>query len=459
MTRRARPSSLCLAMAAATLLVGCASGGLSRLHWHGGDVFGVTADDSGTPSRLDCPGTTEQRFSCFAETWRGRAADTSSVYAVAVQDESVLHAMTTEPGQVTPTSLDTLFPLASLTKMFTAATAARLVQEGLLDPQRPISAYLPELGAESELGRSTVHQLLTHTAGVLDSADQPLCVGAGDLPAVVGHTHIAAAPGSVFLYSNTGYALVGVIIERVTGHRFEDVVREKVLEPMGMTTATFDGSALQVRGHAASSTPSRCRAMYPAGGLVASTRDLTRWARAMTNPDSHPLGRGVVDVLTASYVPTGERPGETYGYGVSALTHGGVRVYNHGGNLDDFGAFVAWSPEREFASAAVTNAPRGAPAVAVLRGLSLLLDLPEDWRPSAAGGRRPDTAFVGTYVDRRSTLGRVRVRVDGEQLVYDYLDQRPPLLPTTFRFQFEPGEEQAKYLVTTVGVAERIANP
>jgi CubicO group peptidase (beta-lactamase class C family) len=296
-------SALIPAIASVALLGGCA-GGLGDLHWYGGDVFGVTSGDDSTPSRIDCPGTTEQRFACFSEKLRQRARSTSGAFVVVGQDGRSFHTTTREPGQRAPTSVDTLFPLASITKMFTAATAVRLSQEGVLELNRPISSYIPEIGTRTELGRVTVHQLLTHTAGLLDPVDQPLCAGNGELSATVAKAHMAAPPGAVFLYSNTGYSLAGVVIERATGSRFEDVVRERVLRPMGMAGTTFDGGALRVRGHATGATPRRCRAMYPAGGLIASARDLARWAQAMTNPDTHPLGRKLVDAPHAKSVPS-----------------------------------------------------------------------------------------------------------------------------------------------------------
>ncbi len=453
----ARLSAMILAMAVAALVGGCA-GSLGQLHWYGGDVFGVASMDGGVPSRIQCPGATEQRFACFSEKLRQRSESSNGAFVVVDQDGRLLDMTMTEPSRGAPTTPDSLFPLASITKMVTAAAAVRLSQDGVLELDRPISSYISEITAESDLGRVTVHQLLTHTAGLLDPVDQPLCVGDGELSAMIARAHIAAAPGAVYLYSNTGYALVGLVLERATGSRFEDVVRERVLQPMGMVSATFDQKVLRIRGHAARSmAPKRCRAMYPAGGLIASARELAGWAHAMTDPDTHPLGRDLVEALTASYVATGDRPGETYGYGVATTFHGGLRIQNHGGNLDDSSAFVAWVPERRFAAGAVSQTPGGAPAVAVLRGLSVFLDLPDDWRPSASGRSHPLTAYLGTYVDRRSSLGRVRVRLDGDRLAYDYVDRRPPLLPAMFRFRFEPGDERAKFLVTAVGVAERIA--
>ena len=137
----------------------------------------------------------------------------------------------------------------------------------------------------------TLHQLLTHTAGLVDDPHHSLCAGGGALADAPAHAHLGAQPGQVYLYSNVGYALVGLVIERTTSRPFEDVVRERVLLPMGMSSATFSFAAVQIRGHPAGvSAGSQCRLAAPAGGLIASPRDMARWARAMSEPATHPLG-------------------------------------------------------------------------------------------------------------------------------------------------------------------------
>lgn len=433
------------------------------LHWHGGDVFGVFEADGRTPSRIDCAGTTAQRFACFAARVRRRVGDTSGALAVVTGDGALLWTMGADPGQAFPTTPETLFPLLSVTKMFTAATAVSLAQEGLLDLNRPIASYLPELDTNTELGRVTLHQLLTHTAGLVDDPHHPLCEGGGDLSDAIAHAHLGAQPGAVYLYSNIGYALVGRVIERMTSRTFEDIVRERVLLPMGMSTATFNFAAVRVRGHPeGAGAGSRCRLVAPAGGLIASASDVARWARSMSEPATHPLGQRLVEALTTPYVETGARPDEAYGYGVAMMRRGDTWVYNHSGGVQDFSAFVAWVPARRLGAAAMMNAANVAgatPSVVVLRGLSVLLDLPDDWRANVEGSPRPLTAYVGTYVDRRSWLGRLRVRLDGaDRLAFDYLDGPPALLPPTFAFRFVPGEQRARFVVTAVGVGERVAS-
>jgi CubicO group peptidase (beta-lactamase class C family) len=307
--------------------------------------------------------------------------------------------------------------------MFTAATTVLLAQEGILDLHRPIASYLSDLDAQSELGRVTLHQLLTHTAGLVDDPHQALCEGGGDLSGAIVRAHLGARPGAVYLYSNLGYSIAGVVIERTTSRAFEHVVRERVLLPMGMSTATFNFSSLQVRGHPeGAGAGGRCRLTAPAGGLIASARDLARWARAMSEPATHPLGQRLVETLTKPYVETGARAGEYYGYGVGMMRRGDVWVYNHSGGIQDFSAFVAWVPAKRLGAAAmmnVANVEGATPSALVLRGLSVLLDLRDDWRAEIEGSPRP--------------------------------------LPPQFVFRFVPGEARARFVVTVVGVGERVA--
>ncbi len=445
-----------ITLALLAVVSGCAR--RSYLHWQGGDAFNVVEAAGRPPSRIDCPGTTEERFACFAARVRQRVGEKSTGLAVVTDGGALLETTTTEPGQASPTTSETLFPLLSVTKMFTAATAVLLAQDGILDLHRPIASYLPEL-ANNELGRVTLHQLLTHTAGLVDAL-HPQCEGGRDLSDAIAHAHLGAQPGTVHLYSNIGYALVGLVIERTTSRPFEDVVRERVLVPMGMPTATFDFSSVQVRGHPErAGDHNRCRLMNPAGGLNASTRDLARWARAMSEPARHPLGQRLVEALTTPYVELGTAPDTAYGYGVFVQRRGDLSVFYHSGGLEDFSAMAAWVPARQLGAAATmnaTNAVGATPSTIVLRGLSVLLDLPNDGQ-APAGSPRPLSAYVGTYVDRRSWLRRVRVRLEGDHLVIDYLDGQPAQLPATFVFRFVPGEVRARFLVTVAGVGERVA--
>ena len=124
---------------------------------------------------------------------------------------------------------------------------------------------------------------------------------------------------------------------------------------------------------------------------------------------------------------------------------------------DLFTAFVAWSPARQLGVAVFASSGEPWAAGAGFRALSTFLSISENWRPPA-GPAHPPSAYTGVYVDDVGSLGRLRVSLEAEDLVIDYLDGPPPLLPANFRFVFERGAPRARYVVTPVGVGRRSAD-
>ena len=161
--------------------------------------------------------------------------------------------------------------------MFVGATAVSLEQEGTLDLTQPIARYLPELGADSELGKVTLHELLTHTSGIIDPADSPLCVGDGTLESVLARARLAAPAGAVYVYSNLGYSLAGLVIEHVARKPFEEVVRDRALGSGVPDRARRDRRRRPLRGAARLSLGKPCGACRSSGLY---TRRLSRTRRA-----------------------------------------------------------------------------------------------------------------------------------------------------------------------------------
>lgn len=449
-----------------TLFVSCA-GQRRHLSPVTGNEFTLFPVDRRTPERITCHGETDARFACFAKELEAgsRSLDVAGALTVTTPDgKTNTFTHTDELNQAAlKVSKDTQFPAGSITKMFLAAAAVSLSQEGALDLHTPIFHYLPELKPNVGVGSVTLHQLMTHTSG-LGNPQQCESAAKGeaavdDLPDLLktyGHQPLWAPPGAVFNYSNLGYSFVALVIERVTGAPFETAVKERVLIPAGIGGATFGPDRGAVRGHRSDDVQiaPRCRAMWPSGGLMLSVTELDHWGRNLTKPDASKLGRPLVETLTAPHVLTGDRPGATYGYGVVRFEHSGVMIYTHSGRLEDFSAFLAWSPDRGASVAAFANRSEMVVVRAGFRALSTFLFLSEDWQPPS-GSAFPLSAYVGDYVDRVGTLGRVRVSLEGEELTIDYLDGPPPLLPANFRFVFEPGAPRARYIVTPVGVGTR----
>jgi D-alanyl-D-alanine carboxypeptidase len=219
--------------------------------------------------------------------------------------------------------LDTRFNLASVGKTFTAVAVARLVQDGKLHFGDTIGRYIPEL--PRRLGRTiTVAELLDHTSGLGDFFESPgyerlqprLTSLDRYLPLIVGAPPVAA-PGSGFHYSNSGYILLGLIVQRVSGRSYYDFIRREVFERAGMKRSGClaksklgRGVAIGYSGGAANTSGLPPRGTS-AGGCYSTARDLLAFANALVR--NRLLSRALTRVVTSPKVSVG--PAQKYGYG------------------------------------------------------------------------------------------------------------------------------------------------
>lgn len=234
----------------------------------------------------------------------------------------------------TKVTLDTAFNLASMGKMFTGVAAAQLVQEGKLRFDDPVGTYVPDL--PRALRAITIGQLLDHTSGLGDFFDDPgydrlrsrLTSLAAYLPLVTRET-LQFKPGSRWAYSNSGFLLAGLAIEKASGERYDAYLARHVFGPAGMTH-----SGCYARSHLPSFAAIGYDGAVPntatlppqgtsAGGCYASARDLLRFAAALESGKL--LGPTLVRAITNSHVAA---PGGGYGYGFGIR---GTTVWHNGG--------------------------------------------------------------------------------------------------------------------------------
>lgn len=203
---------------------------------------------------------------------------------------------------------DTPYNIASITKVFTATLAMMLVDDGTLDLDTPVSSYLPvsvRMPRDTQGAAITVRSLLTHTSGLPrdppnrrnQAPDGPLDPGiweaynVSDLYAGLATTRLEAEVGKAFNYSNYGYALLGHVVERVAGHPYEQVLRERLLAPLAMSSTAVSLSAAQQRQLAAfywtedtarneQTTHARFGEVAGFIGLTSTVRDLANFVAA-----------------------------------------------------------------------------------------------------------------------------------------------------------------------------------
>jgi CubicO group peptidase (beta-lactamase class C family) len=253
----------------------------------------------------------------------------------------------------------TLFQVASLSKWFTATAVMTLVEQGRVDLDAPVSRYvkrwkLPPSAFDNNA--VTVRRLLSHTAGLTDglgyrgfppgqtpqSLPASLTRAADPMPMAEGSVHVGTAPGSEWRYSGGGYTLLQLMIEDVTGERFNDYLRRAVLLPYGMRHSTFvDPDPTHLADLYDSDGKPALHYTFTALGaasLYTSVDDLERFLQAqVAGPTGEPPGRGVVTPQTLARMRT--VTAHVYGFPIWGLgnvlyapTPSGGFIVGHDGN-------------------------------------------------------------------------------------------------------------------------------
>jgi D-alanyl-D-alanine carboxypeptidase len=244
-----------------------------------------------------------------------------------------------------PNTARTRFNLASISKMFTAVAVLRLVEAGKLTLDTRVGQVLTNYPNRTVADQVTVEQLLTHTSGIgnyweqISRVRQDKLVNLSDTLALFAEAPLEHAPGSTFSYSNGGYVVLGLIIERITGADYFDHIRETLLRPLNMNHTdayrldevvpdlvvgyTRD---LEQPGVWRNNQFSDVFRGSSAGGYYSTTGDMLAFARALT---AHQLlGPGMTAAFTLGRHPYAKG---LYGYGCSEETVNGHRIIGHSG--------------------------------------------------------------------------------------------------------------------------------
>lgn len=293
-----------------------------------------------------------------------------------------------------PATPETNFRLASLSKQFTATAVMLLVADGRLHYDDEITSLLP--GLPSLARGVTLRHLLNHTSGLPDYEDfvpdsQTVQVHDLDILRLIAHASAAKFPaGTRYDYSNTGYGLLALIVERASGKRFADVLHDRIFAPLGMTNtvAHEDGrSTVANRAYGYSVNASGIRrtdqsntsAVLGDGGIYSSVADLARWDRAI---EQHALVGAEQHQLawTPPSLPNGAHTEYGFGWFVDR-DHEAMRLRHHGESRGFTNAIIRY-PERRLTVVVLTNRTGGAPWNVGQKIAELYLD-------TATGGAAP----------------------------------------------------------------------
>lgn len=262
-----------------------------------------------------------------------------------------------------PNKPNTKFRLGSITKQFTAVSILQLQEQGKLNVQDPVSKYIPD--SPEAWKKVTIHHLLSHTGGVpsyTSSADYGKRMRESSKPldfiARFKEKPLDFEPGSKFNYSNSGYFLLGVIIEQVSGKSYETYLRENIFSKLDMQDSGYDWDSTILRNRAAAydrgpdgkyrNAPFLDMGQpYSAGSLYSTVEDLYRWDRALYTEKV--ISRKSLD---AAWTPVLNN----YGYGwIMGKVAGEHRVITHGGGINGFSTAMIRLPEDDAFVAVFSN--------------------------------------------------------------------------------------------------------
>jgi CubicO group peptidase (beta-lactamase class C family) len=264
-----------------------------------------------------------------------------------------------------PLDAGQVFRLASVTKQFAAAGLLRLVDEGKVSLDDPLSRFLPDYPNGKAV---TVRQLLNHTSGIksytgiqghmLAGIRQDLDTKA--LVEVFKDQPSDFKPGEGYAYNNSGYVLVGAVIEAASGKPWHQYLEEAFFKPLGMDDTHWGDDAAviprQVRGYSSEGEQLRSPRVlsmtqpHAAGALVSSVDDLLTWNRALHE------GRLLKPAsYRAMTTPEGKAADDGYGYGISVGKIRGEKALQHGGGIFGFSTFLLYLPESGVTVAMLQN--------------------------------------------------------------------------------------------------------
>jgi CubicO group peptidase (beta-lactamase class C family) len=337
-----------------------------------------------------------------------------------------------------PATEHTLYSLASISKPITATGLMVLKQRGKLDLDKPANDYLGEAKLRARVGDAsgaTLRRVANHTAGLplhyqFFYVDESYRVPSRD-ETIRRFGNLVTAPGERYQYSNLGYGVLDYVIERASGQKFADFMREEVFLPLGLTHTSIDIAPGLEPHQAIRYTPAGTRIPFydfdhpGASAAYSSAHDLVRFAMFHMKDhlaDQRPiLNDASIDEMQS---PTA-KPGDAGGYGVgwgSGENGRGYHVISHSGGMPGVATLCSFVPSEHFAVVVLSNT--GTPLCGYITGMIVKIMLPErkvESKPSEGSAEKPkdsDSQLIGKW------KGHVTTYRGDTPLVLDVRDLR-----------------------------------
>ena len=312
-----------------------------------------------------------------------------------------------------PITPQTVFRIGSITKQFSAAVVLQLAAEGKIKLSDPVSKYFPDYPQPG--AGATIAQLLNHTVGIqsytsipgwMVEANTNKAYTTEQLMAVFKDLPAPSKPGEKWDYNNSGYVLVGALIEKVTGNRWSDEIERRITKPLGLATiqdGVAEGKvAAMAKGYSAGEKgvePARKLHMsvpHAAGALIGNAEDLAKWGNALHHGKVVPQPYYTQMITAAKLADGSDTP---YGYGLFPGKLRGLAELGHSGGIFGYSSDSSYVPSKDLFVAILTNSdrPQTDPGMVMRRLSALAIGKPYESFDTVALDKAAVEPLLGVY--------------------------------------------------------------
>lgn len=324
-----------------------------------------------------------------------------------------------------------VFRIGSLTKQFTAVAILMLAEQGKLSVSDDIRKTLPDFPTRGK--KITIEHLLTHTSGIPNYTDPPEYMGnmhkdrtVSEMIDTFRNEPLQFEPGERFAYSNSGYFLLGAIIEKVSGMSYADFVARNIFEPLGMKDTAYEGhersAARRIEGYGRAPTggyvvarPVSMTQPYAAGSLMSTVDDLGRWDAAIT-AGKLLKAESWKKAFTPYTLNNGQKSTYAYGWGVRKFRDS--EIIEHSGGINGFITYAMRVPGERLYVAVLMNAlgREASPTYLAQKAAAIALGKPFPELKAIKLDNKTLDQYEGTYkVDEKTN--RIVTRVNDQLMV------------------------------------------
>ena len=336
-----------------------------------------------------------------------------------------------------PNSPNTKFRLGSVTKQFTAASILLLEERGKLSVNDSVKKYMPD--APAAWDKITIYNLLTHTSGIPNFTGfpdyaklEPFPSTPAELVARFRDKPLDFQPGEKWSYSNSGYVLLGYLIEKITGGSYEKFVQENIFTPLGMKDSGYDSNSAMIPHRASGYDVGKngyvnagfvnMTIPHGAGALYSTTEDLLKWELGL-------FGGKLLQAASLEKMTTPFK--NNYAFGLQVDTAGGHKVIEHGGGIEGFVTELEYYPDDKLTVAVLENVIGAAPPGEIAKKLAAVAHGESVTLPNEHKEITLDSKVLNRYVGAYQLgPGSMLITLEGNQLISKLGPQQPvPVFP------------------------------